>query len=52
MNAQTNAPNPDFKPALFHELYEAVDVSRYVPAKADGTRLNDWRRKMNAALRN
>jgi arylsulfatase A-like enzyme len=52
MNAQTNVPNPDFKPALFRELYEAVDVSRYVPTKAEGTRLNDWRRKMNAALRN
>ncbi|HZO85214.1 MAG TPA: sulfatase [Verrucomicrobiae bacterium] len=51
MNAQTNTSNPDFKPALFHELYELVDVSQYVPTKEDSTRLIEWRRQMNAVLR-
>jgi arylsulfatase A len=54
VNAQTNTPNPGFKPELFRELYETVDVSRYVPTKSDdATRANllEWRRKMNAALR-
>lgn len=54
MDAQTNAPNPNFKPDLFHELYRAVDVSHYVPTKADAdTRATvlEWRRGMNAALR-
>jgi arylsulfatase A-like enzyme len=54
MNAQTNAPNPNFKPELFHKLYEAADVSRYVPTKADEdtrAKVLEWRRGMNAALR-
>jgi hypothetical protein len=36
-------------------LYEAVDVSRYVPTKADAAtqaKLFQWRRQMNAVLRN
>ena len=54
INAQTNTPNPDFDPALFRELYEATDMSRYVPTQADAaTRAQtlQWRRQMNAALR-
>jgi hypothetical protein len=54
MDAQTNAPNPSLKPELFHRLYEAVDVSRYVPSRSgDQTRAQvlEWRRGMNAALR-
>ena len=54
VNAQTNAPNPDFDPALFRELYETADVSRHVPRKADAKaheRLLEWRRQMNAVLR-
>jgi arylsulfatase A len=53
VHAQTNTPNPDFDPALFHDLYEAVDVSRLVPTQADAamrTRLVEWRRQMNAVL--
>jgi arylsulfatase A len=54
VNAQTNAPNPRFRPELFHKLYEAVDVSRYVPTRANTAmqaQLFQWRREMNAALR-
>ncbi|HKQ36656.1 MAG TPA: hypothetical protein VJ063_01185, partial [Verrucomicrobiae bacterium] len=54
MDAQTNAPNPSFRPELFHKLYETVDVSRYVPSKANNeTRASvlEWRRGMNAVLR-
>jgi hypothetical protein len=53
VNAQTNTPNPDFNPALFHELYEAVDVTRYVPSKANArtrAKLLNWRQQMNAVL--
>lgn len=54
VQAQTNAPNPGFDAALFGRLYEAVDVSRHVPAKAaaaDHARLLEWRREMNGVLR-
>jgi arylsulfatase A len=54
VNAQTNTPNRDFDPALFHELYGAVDVSKHVPTKGDAethTKLLAWRRQMNAVLR-
>ena len=54
MDAQTNSPNPNLKPELFHQLYEAVDVSRYVPSISDDqTRAHvlEWRRGMNDALR-
>lgn len=54
MKAQTNAPNPAFDPALFRQLYETIDVSQHIPAKADATahaRLLEWRRQMNAVLR-
>lgn len=54
MNAQTNPPNPNFRPGLFHKLYEAVDVSLYVPSKADDetrAKVLEWRRGMNGALR-
>ena len=54
MNAQTNSPNPNFKPEMFHKLYEGTDVSHYVPTRADEAtraRVLEWRRGMNAALR-
>ena len=54
INAQTNTPNPNFDPALFHELYESTDMSRYIPTKADAAvraQSLKWRRQMNAASR-
>jgi hypothetical protein len=54
MDAQTNSPNPNLKPELFHWLYEAVDVSRYVPSRSDDqtrAQVLEWRRGMNAAFR-
>jgi arylsulfatase A len=53
VNAQTNSPNPDFKPALYRELYEEVDASRFIPTKADAAmraRISEWRRQMNAVV--
>jgi arylsulfatase A len=53
MNAQTNAPNPDFDPALFGKLYEDVDATRHVPTKANSrahAQLLEWRKQMNAVL--
>jgi arylsulfatase A len=53
VNAQTNAPNPDFNATLFHDLYQAVDVSQYVPTKADAAtraKLLEWRKQMNRVL--
>jgi arylsulfatase A len=53
MNAQTNAPNPDFEPARWKKLYEDTDPSRYAPAKAtesERAAMLDWRRQMNAVL--
>jgi arylsulfatase A len=53
IGAQTNAPNPNFQPALWKNLYEATDASRYHPAQAtDAERvgMNAWRRQMNAVL--
>jgi arylsulfatase A len=53
VNAQTNAPNPDFNPALFQQLYEDVDVTRHVPTKESSqahARLLKWRKQMNAVL--
>lgn len=53
VNAQINSPNPRFQPALYRALYEDVDVSRYVPTKADSAmraRILEWRRQMNAVV--
>ncbi len=53
MNAQTNAPNPEFNPALFRRLYEEIDVTRHVPTKASSgahRRLLQWRKQMNAVV--
>jgi len=53
VDAQTNAPNPNFQPALWKRLYQDVDVSSYVPTRggaARNNRLQDWRREMNAVL--
>jgi len=53
VKAQTNAPNPNFQLALYRELYENMDVSRYVPKEADSAmraRILEWRRQMNAAV--
>jgi arylsulfatase A len=53
VDAQTNAPNPGFKPAFYHDLYEDIDVSRYIPARANSVmrdRILAWRRQMNAVV--
>jgi arylsulfatase A len=53
MNAQTNAPNPDFNPAFFRQLYEDIDVTRHVPTKATShahAQMLKWREQMNAVL--
>jgi len=53
INAQTNALNPDFNPALFRQLYEEIDVTRHVPTQATShtqVRLLKWRKQMNAVL--
>lgn len=53
VNAQTNTPNPKVQPALYRELYENVDVSRYVPKQADSAmraELAEWRQQMNAVV--
>ena len=54
VNAQTNTPNPEFDPAGFRGLYEAVDVSRHVPSRAtaaEHAKVLEWRRQMDAAAR-
>ena len=54
VNAQTNALNPEFNAALFHDLYQAVEVSHYVPTQADAAtraKLLDWRKQMNGVLK-
>ena len=53
VNAQTNAPNPDFNPALFRQLYEDIDITRHVPTKATSrahAQLLKWRKQMNAVV--
>lgn len=54
VNAQTNRPNPNCDPSRFRELYEDTDASRFAPAEADDaqwTRMQQWRKRMNAATR-
>jgi arylsulfatase A len=53
VDAQTNAPNPNFNPALFRQVYEDIDVTRHVPSKASSrehARLLKWRKQMNAVV--
>jgi arylsulfatase A-like enzyme len=52
VNAQENAPNPDFDPAKFRELYLDVDASRFDPPKAsaaDWEKMWQWRKRMDSA---
>lgn len=54
VGAQTNAPNPAFVPAQHVPLYEAVDVSKFEPAKADRqemSRILAWRKEMDEAAK-
>ena len=53
VGAQTNTPNPKFNPALWKNLYEETDPSRYSPIAASAAqhaRMAAWRRQMNAVL--
>ena len=53
IGAQTNAPNPNFQAALWKNLYQETDPTRYVPTKAtaeEQARIAAWRRQMNAVL--
>ncbi len=50
VGAQSNAPNPDFDPALHRALYLDVDPSLYNAATADAAardRMSEWRRRMD-----
>ncbi len=52
IDAQSNRPNPDFDPALFRQLYEQFDPSRFDPPEATDTQwqeIQQWRSGMNAA---
>lgn len=54
MKVQRNAPNPNFDAAQHRALYVDYDVSRFNLGTADDaerTRVLEWRRGMNAALR-
>ncbi len=53
VGAQTNAPNPNFQPALWKNLYEEFDPTRFSPINAtpaEHARALAWRRQMNAVL--
>jgi hypothetical protein len=53
VNAQENAPNPDFDAAKFRDLYIDVDASRFRPEKAsksDWKKMWQWRKEMNAVV--
>jgi len=53
VGSQTNALNPNFNPALWKNLYEETDPSRYSPIRAtdeERTRIAAWRRQMNSVL--
>jgi hypothetical protein len=53
VDAQTNAPNPNFQPALWKQLYQDIDVSRHVPTKAspvEHDRMLAWRKQMDVVL--
>jgi len=52
VHAQGNRPNPMFNPALFRQLYEDFDPSRFDPPKAtaaDWETIQQWRTGMNTA---
>jgi arylsulfatase A len=53
IGAQTNAPNPNFNPARYREIYVDTDVSRFQPAQANEAQwlgVQAWRQMMNAAV--
>jgi arylsulfatase A-like enzyme len=53
VSAQTNAPNPNFQPPLWKNLYEEFDPTRFAPIQAtpaEHARALAWRRQMNAVL--
>ncbi len=53
MDAQENAPNPDFDAGRFQALYIRIDPSQYRPATAkreDHEAILAWRKGMNAVL--
>jgi arylsulfatase A-like enzyme len=53
VNAQENAPNPDFNAIPWRALYQDVDVSRLTPdatAVPMEERLKDWRALMNGVV--
>ena len=53
MGAQRNAPNPQFDPARFRELYVETDPSRFEPhtaSPAEHERMQQWRAAMNSVL--
>ncbi len=54
IGAQSNAPNPEFDPALFKRLYEDFDPSRPPLAKTAAAmeeQMKDWRQLMNEVVR-
>jgi len=54
VDAQTNAPNPDFKPTLHAKLYDDFKPSTFDPLHADDAtwaRVAEWRKQMDAVLR-
>ena len=54
VGAQTNAPNPNFDPALHHKLYVDFLPSLFDPLHADAetwARVAEWRKQMDAVLR-
>jgi arylsulfatase A len=51
VKAQTNAPNPNFDPVRYRELYLDVDASRFDPPHADRSlweKMWSWRKEMDA----
>jgi arylsulfatase A-like enzyme len=53
VDAQTNAPNPDFKPTLHAKLYADFKPSTFDPLHADDAtwaRVAEWRKQMDAVL--
>ncbi len=54
VGAQTNAPNPNFDPALHRQLYVDFVPSTFDPLHADAeswARVAEWRKQMDAVLR-
>jgi arylsulfatase A-like enzyme len=54
VDAQTNAPNPNFDPALYRKLYVDFMPSAFDPLHANAetwVRVAEWRKQMDAVLR-